>query len=214
MHGDVRDAAAVARAVDGVDGVFHLAAEVGVGQSMYEVARYVGSNDLGTAVLLEQLISAPVERLVVASSMSVYGEGRYVNPDGVVVDLVQRQLRDVSGENAAQWDPALPDGRSLTPVATDEAKQVDLASIYALTKFVQERSCLMVARTYGMRPWRCGCLTFSDPVRRWAIPIPGTGEFRRAAAARSTTDRVRGRSATKRFRSRNGCGACLSPRHG
>ena len=77
IRGDIRDPETMSKALKGVDGVIHLAAEVGVGQSMYEIARYVGVNDLGTAVLLEQLIRNPVERLVVASSMSVYGEGRY-----------------------------------------------------------------------------------------------------------------------------------------
>src|ERR1700712_3321495 len=90
IHGDVRDPEAVALALKGVDGVFHLAAEVGVGQSMYEIARYVGVNDLGTAVLLEQLIHNPVQRLVVASSMSVYGEGSYKTPDGTLIHNVRR----------------------------------------------------------------------------------------------------------------------------
>lgn len=72
-EGDIRDANLVDRALAGTDGVFHLAAEVGVGQSMYEIARYVGGNDLGTAVLLERLANNPVARLVVASSMSVRG---------------------------------------------------------------------------------------------------------------------------------------------
>ena len=73
--GDVRDPDAVRTALDGIENVIHLAAEVGVGQSMYEVARYVGANDLGTAVLLEDITKKPVRSIVVASSMSVYGEG-------------------------------------------------------------------------------------------------------------------------------------------
>jgi dTDP-L-rhamnose 4-epimerase len=75
VEGDVRDAEVVARALDGCGAVVHFAARVGVGQSMYEVAEYTSVNDFGTAVLLEALASRPVERLVVASSMSVYGEG-------------------------------------------------------------------------------------------------------------------------------------------
>ena len=73
-------AAAVARALDGVDTVVHLAAEVGVGQSMYAVERYVSVNDHGTAALFQQLIDRPVRRVVVASSMSIYGEGLYREP--------------------------------------------------------------------------------------------------------------------------------------
>jgi dTDP-L-rhamnose 4-epimerase len=113
---------------------------------MYEIARYVGVNDLGTAVLLEQLIHHPVERLVVASSMSVYGEGRYITEDGKPVRSVRRGVaRDATG-----WDPVLPDGTRLVPVPTDEEKEPDLASIYALTKYSQERSCLIIGANYGI----------------------------------------------------------------
>jgi dTDP-L-rhamnose 4-epimerase len=146
IRGDVRDPEAMAAALKGVDGVIHLAAEVGVGQSMYEIARYVGVNDLGTAVLLEQLIRHPVERLVVASSMSVYGEGRYTTTDGTPVRSVRRSV----GRTASGWDPVLPDGTRLVPVATDEEKEPDLASIYALTKYSQERSCLIIGANYGI----------------------------------------------------------------
>src|SRR3978361_142897 len=145
IRGDIRDPGTMATALRGVDGVVHLAAEVGVGQSMYEIARYVGVNNLGTAVLLEQLSRNPIERLVVASSMSVYGEGNYQTPDGTLAQSVQRGIRsDESG-----WDPVLPDGTHLTPVPTDESKQPDLASIYALTKYSQERSCLIIGSAYG-----------------------------------------------------------------
>lgn len=80
IRGDMRDADSLRGALKGCDAVLHLAAEVGVGQSMYEIARYVGANDLGTAVLLEALLDHPVERIVVASSMSVYGEGAMPPP--------------------------------------------------------------------------------------------------------------------------------------
>lgn len=75
MRADVRDPDAVQEALQGVDGVYHLAAAVGVGQSMYKIVDYTSVNNLGTAVLLEALSERPVERLIVASSMSVYGEG-------------------------------------------------------------------------------------------------------------------------------------------
>jgi dTDP-L-rhamnose 4-epimerase len=147
IAGDMRDSELLARHLVGVDGVFHLAAEVGVGQSMYEVARYVGANDLGTAVLLEQLIRSPIQRLVVASSMSVYGEGTYRTEDGEIA----LQVRRSECKSATGWDPMLPDGRRLIPVATDETKQVDLASIYALTKHSQERSALIIGQAYGFQ---------------------------------------------------------------
>ncbi len=113
LRGDVRDAEAVRRALQGVTGVVHLAAEVGVGQSMYEIERYVSTNDTGTAVLLEALIHHPVERIVVASSMSVYGEGRYRTADGRAVDNVRRDAQRVA---AGQWDPRSADGEPLFPV--------------------------------------------------------------------------------------------------
>lgn len=147
IHADLRDADVAARAVRGMDGVYHLAAEVGVGQSMYEIDRYVGGNDLATANLLQGLLANPVERIVVASSMSVYGEGLYLTPDGRRVDNASRSGAQIK---ARQWDPVGPEGEPLTPVATDEAKQVSLSSIYALTKFVQEQQVLITGRAYGM----------------------------------------------------------------
>lgn len=143
--GDVRDRALLEQALDGVDGVFHLAAEVGVGQSMYEIARYVGANDLGTAVLLEALADRPVRRLVVASSMSVYGEGRYRDAAGRMRGDIRRDPAAAPG----RWNPSDGEGHPLHPVPTDERKPPDLASIYALTKYVQERACLITGAAYG-----------------------------------------------------------------
>ncbi len=145
IEGDVREGDAVKRAVKGVDGVFHLAAEVGVGQSMYEIARYTAANDLGTAVLLEALIAEPVKRLVLASSMSVYGEGLYRTAEGETVRHARRSAADLE---AGRWDPVDATGTPLTPIPTDEEKPVDLASIYALTKFAQERAVLIFGATY------------------------------------------------------------------
>lgn len=144
---DVRDADAVKSALTGIDCVVHLAAEVGVGQSMYEIARYVGVNDFGTAVLLETIIGMPVRRIVVASSMSVYGEGLYVTMAG---DRCTHVRRFPAAIRAGTWDPTGPDGERLRPVPTDEHKPVDLASIYALTKFAQERQVLIFGEAYGV----------------------------------------------------------------
>src|SRR5437868_6294320 len=82
IRGDIRDPDAVKRAVTGVDALFHFAATVGVGQSMYEIANYTSINGDGTAVLLEAVAQQPLERLIVASSMSIYGEGLYRTPNG------------------------------------------------------------------------------------------------------------------------------------
>ena len=145
IRGDVRDASAMARALKGVDKVVHLAAEVGVGQSMYAIDKYVAVNDLGTAVLFQALIEQPVQRVVVASSMSVYGEGLYRHADGALLEEVQR----VKG-SAGAWDPTDARGRPLIPVPTPETKRPNVGSVYALTKYVQERLTLNVTAAYGM----------------------------------------------------------------
>ncbi|MBP1804812.1 NAD-dependent epimerase/dehydratase family protein [Rubellimicrobium aerolatum] len=147
VRGDMRDADRLRPALKGCDGVIHLAAEVGVGQSMYEIARYVGANDLGTAVLLEAMLDHPVSRIVVASSMSVYGEGTYAKPDGTLLETIRRKPADI---RAGQWNPTGPEGEPLTPVATGEGKRVDLASIYALTKYAQERAVLIFGEAYDV----------------------------------------------------------------
>lgn len=147
LVGDVRDPATVSRALNGVDGVFHFAAMVGVGQSMYQVGDYVGVNDLGTAILLEALIRRPVERLVVASSMSIYGEGRCLDPDGLPV-VAER--RDPERMRKGDWELYDDRGRALTPAPTPEEKQPALASVYALSKYVQERLALIIGEAYGI----------------------------------------------------------------
>lgn len=147
QRGDVRDKAAVARALQGVDSVIHLAAEVGVGQSMYEVERYTSTNDVGTAVLFEALIDHPVRRVVTASSMSIYGEGLYRDADGADVEDAERHgLKD----GLSNWEPVDRHGRPLAPVATPEWKRPSLSSIYALNKYVQERTTHIMAAPYGM----------------------------------------------------------------
>jgi dTDP-L-rhamnose 4-epimerase len=147
-HADIRDRAAVEAAVAGVDAVIHLAAAVGVGQSMYEICNYTTVNAVGTAVLAEALMAHPVASLVVASSMSVYGEGLYRSASGAIVDGVRRSPEALE---AHRWEAEGPDGKPLRPVPTPETKRVDLSSIYALTKYDQEQQCLLVGRAYGMR---------------------------------------------------------------
>jgi dTDP-L-rhamnose 4-epimerase len=147
IRADVRNGDAVTKALKGVDSVVHLAAEVGVGQSMYAVERYTSVNDVGTAVLFEKLIDDPVRRVVTASSMSIYGEGLYKDVDD---NVVQDALREVRTREDQSWDPLDAQGRALQPVATPEWKRPDLASIYALNKYVQERTTMIMAGAYGM----------------------------------------------------------------
>ena len=145
--GDVCDKEAVQRALEGIDMVVHFAAAVGVGQSMYEVAQYTRINNLGTAVLLEALIAKPVQRLLVASSMSLYGEGLYRSAAGHVREAGERSLEQL---RRADWELYDAEGAVLTPAPTPETKSPALASIYALSKFDQERMSLMIGRAYNI----------------------------------------------------------------
>jgi dTDP-L-rhamnose 4-epimerase len=145
--GDIRDPAVVRRALDGIDSVVHLAARVGAGQSMYEVAEYTSVNTVGTAVLLECLMARPVRRLVVASSMSIYGEGLYRDEHERVITTAQRTQEQL---HRGEWDPLGPQGRALMPVPTPESKPPALASIYALSKLGEERMCLMTGAAYKL----------------------------------------------------------------
>jgi dTDP-L-rhamnose 4-epimerase len=147
VRGDVRDPSAVRIALDGIDAVYHFAAAVGVGQSMYEIESYTSTNNLGTAALLQQLIERPVKRLVVASSMSVYGEGLYRDALGTVTPPADRSLEQL---RRGEWEVAGPDGSPLVPAPTPEWKTPSLTSVYALSKFDQERLCLMIGRAYDI----------------------------------------------------------------
>jgi dTDP-L-rhamnose 4-epimerase len=145
--GDVRDAGALGGALADVDVIFHLAAIVGVGQSMYEVVRYTDVNTLGTATLMDLLRRRPVEKLVVASSMSVYGEGMYRDGDGRQVSGPERTIERL---RRGDWEPASADGRPLFPIPTPEEKTCALPSVYALTKHDTERMALVLGRAYGI----------------------------------------------------------------
>jgi dTDP-L-rhamnose 4-epimerase len=145
--GDVRDGDAVARSLEGIDVVYHFAAKVGVGQSMYQIEDYTSVNNVGTAVLLEALMKRKVARLVVASSMSIYGEGLYRHPDG---PLVEGQARSMAQLRSGAWELVAPDGAELAPVRTPETKSASLESVYALSKYDQERLCLVAGRAYDI----------------------------------------------------------------
>lgn len=144
---DVRNRQALDGALKGIDAVFHLAAAVGVGQSMYRISHYTSSNNLGTAVLLEALASKRIKRLVAASSMSIYGEGLYRSPNGMLHDQIERSLDQLK---AGQWEMRDDKGEVLVPVPTPENKRPSLSSVYALSKFDQEKLCLMAGKAYGI----------------------------------------------------------------
>ncbi len=145
--GDVRNARQVREALEGVDAVYHYAAMVGVGQSMYEIKDYTDVNNIGTAVLLEALAKKPVEKLIVASSMSIYGEGLYKDKNGNVRSGQERKLNQLK---AGRWELSDKEGNELTPYPTPETKMPQLSSVYALSKYDQERLCLMIGKAYNI----------------------------------------------------------------
>jgi dTDP-L-rhamnose 4-epimerase len=147
VEGDVRDEQVVRAALRNVDTVVHFAARVGVGQSMYEIADYIAVNAQATGVLLEAVLDRPVRKLLVASSMSVYGEGAYVTTDGESFTTCERTRAQLE---QGEWDSVDDAGRPLVPVPTPEDKRPALSSVYALTKFDQERLCLMFGTAYDI----------------------------------------------------------------
>ena len=165
VTGDVRNAGALRGALDGVDAVVHLAARVGVGQSMYELAEYTSVNSLGTAALLEALAERPVRKLVVASSMSIYGEGLYTDSDGHEVEPPERTREQLA---AREWDY-----EGFEPVPTPERKRPGLTSIYALTKYEQECACLVAGSAYGIPTVALRLFNTYGP--RQALSNPYTG---------------------------------------
>lgn len=145
--GDIRDAGLVEQAIKGIDVIYHFGAAVGVGQSMYQICHYSEVNAIGTATVMEALARQPVERLIVASSMSIYGEGLYRNSMG---ETVENAFRSIAQLKAHQWEPIGPDEESLIPIPTPEHKIPAVPSVYALSKYYQERLCLNVAPAYGI----------------------------------------------------------------
>ena len=149
LVGDVRDRGAVARALDGVEAVFHEAAAVGVGQSMYQIEHYVSVNTVGAAVLLEGIVERrqQLRKLVVASSMSLYGEGAYQAPDG---RSVHPPLRTEAALKGRQFELCDANGQELSPLGTPEEKPLQPTSIYAITKRDHEEMFLAVGAAYDI----------------------------------------------------------------
>jgi dTDP-L-rhamnose 4-epimerase len=147
IQGDIRDPQTVERVLKGVEAVFHFVALVGVGQSMYQIEHYTSVNNVGTALLLEKVVKSPIKKLIVASSMSVYGEGLYRMADGRPVTNASRTVEQL---RRREWEILSDSGEPLLPEATPEWKTPALASVYALSKFDQEQMCLMIGRAYGI----------------------------------------------------------------
>ena len=149
--GDVRDPNRMREVLRGVDIVYHFAATVGVGQSMYEISRYMSVNTQGTAELLQAMLDAKITpgKLIVASSMSIYGEGRYQ------CSKCSREatppVRPLSQLKAGKWELHCASCQGiLKPLPTNESKLSEINSVYALSKRDQEELCLIYGRTYGL----------------------------------------------------------------
>jgi len=172
VPGDMRDSNAVTRALEGVDVVYHLAAAVGVGQSMYRIADYTATNTLGTAYLLQALVDSRtcLDRLVVASSMSVYGEGRYARGDGARAVAPKRLAAQLERH---EWELRDHDGAFLSPMPTDEEKELDPTSIYALNKADQERMVLQIGAAYGIPSVALRLFNIYGPRQSLANPYTG-----------------------------------------
>jgi len=151
VEGDVRTREIVTQLVREVDAIIHLAASVGVGQSMYQIEKYIDYNTRGTATLLDILVNTDneVEKLIVASSMSIYGEGKYHCEKCGANKYPELRSEEQMGNKV--WDPACPECRTpLKPLPTDEKKTLMPTSIYALSKRHQEEMCLLTGKTYGI----------------------------------------------------------------
>lgn len=144
--GDIRDRHAVDEALEDMEVIYHFAARVGVGQSMYEIREYTDVNNMGTAVLLESLLHRKVkpEKFIVASSMSIYGEGLY-RPE----DTPSPVFRDIKQLKKGEWE-LTRDNTVLSPIPTPETKPPMLSSVYALSKYDQERLCLMIGQAHDI----------------------------------------------------------------
>ena len=171
--GDVRDRSALKDALEGVDVVFHYAAAVGVGQSMYQIRRYVEANTLGGATLLDILANERlgVRKLVVASSMSIYGEGKY---ECGKCGVGYPQLRQDDQLRERKWEMLCPScGGEMQPLPTDEDKPLFPTSIYAVTKRDHEEMFLCFGRAYGIPTVALRLFNVYGP--RQALSNPYTG---------------------------------------
>jgi dTDP-L-rhamnose 4-epimerase len=150
IRGDIRNLAHLTRVVRDVDVIYHLAAAVGVGQSMYRIADYTSANTLGTANLLQAILDSRVqpEKIIVASSMSIYGEGEYSCSE---CGEVAPRMRCSEQLQAKKWEvPCAQCGQPLSPIPTRESKPLHCSSIYALSKKDQEEMILLFGRTYDI----------------------------------------------------------------
>ncbi|MFC2170863.1 GDP-mannose 4,6-dehydratase, partial [Calditrichota bacterium] len=170
--GDVRDRELVARCLTNCDAVIHLAAAVGVGQSMYEIEKFCNINVIGTAILLEEVIKQKdhIEKLIVASSMSIYGEGTYLNKNK---EKEYPEYRNTDDLKNGRWELYNSEGAEFVPVGTEEEKPLKPTSVYATTKRDQEENCMSVCNAYGIPAVAFRMFNVYGP--RQALSNPYTG---------------------------------------
>jgi dTDP-L-rhamnose 4-epimerase len=189
IEGDVRDAATAERAVAGVAAVCHQAAMVGLGVDIGDIAEYVGHNDLGTAVLLRALAARGFGgRLVLASSMVVYGEGRYACPEHRIVRPGPRRPEDL---DAGRFEPPCPHcGRALAPEIVSEDAPLDPRNVYAATKLAQEHLCAAFMRETGVPVTALRYHNVYGPRMPRDTPYAGVASIFRSLLAAGSAPRV------------------------
>jgi len=173
IKGDIRSRDELKKTLKGKEIIFHQAAVVGVGQSMYEISRYSEVNILGTANLLDILANEnhQVEKLIIASSMSVYGEGRY---SCVKCGVVYPKLRSLSQLKRGEWEMRCPlCNQEVQSLPTDEDKPLYPTSVYAISKRNQEEMCLTIGRAYNIPTVALRYFNVYGP--RQALSNPYTG---------------------------------------
>lgn len=174
IQGDLRDRKLLKKLVKDVTAVIHLASSVGIAQSMYQIEKYIDYNTKGTASLLDVLVNTEnnVRKIVVASSMSIYGEGKY-HCEKCGVDRYPH-LRSNEQMKRKMWDMLCPNCETpLTPMPTDESKPLMPTSIYAMSKRHQEEMCLLIGKTYGIPTVALRYFNIYGP--RQALKNPYTG---------------------------------------
>lgn len=186
VRGDVRDADAVARALESVDVVCHQAAKVGLGVDFSDAPDYVGSNELGTAVLLAALANAGIRRFVQASSMVVYGEGAYIGADGPT----RPPARRAADLDAGRFDPLDVDGGPLRPALIDEDAPLDPRNVYAISKLSQEYLATSWARSTGGAAASLRYHNVYGPGMPQNTPYAGVASLFRSSLERGEAPRV------------------------
>ena len=173
IKGDIRNIEIVEKAIKGIDYIFHDASAVGVGQSMYKIRHYIDVNDTGTAALWDVLINKKnrIKKLVIASSMSIYGEGAYVCKGCGPVYPKNRTDRDLKNKI---WECRCPFcNKEVKSTPTNEDKPLNPTSVYALSKKQQEDLCLLIGRTYKIPTVALRYFNIYGP--RQALSNPYTG---------------------------------------